>query len=110
MFGIAADKVTQSINKIDIQEGLNALAGTDGKISFGAALDYAKTKNLSNDELAGYLGVTPKAITDYVKDSGIRSGLNALVGTDGKINFDAALDYAKTKNLSNDELATYHHN
>lgn len=107
MFGIAADKVTQSINKIDIQEGLNALAGTDGKISFDAALDYAKTKNLSNDELAGYLGVTPKAITDYVKDSGIRSGLNALADSSGNITYDAALDFADDKDMTIDELASY---
>lgn len=107
MFGIAADKVTQSINKIDIQEGLNALAGTDGKISFDAALDYAKTKNLSNDDLAGYLGVTPKAITDYVKDSGIRSGLNALADSSGNITFDAALDFADDKDMTIDELASY---
>lgn len=107
MFGIAADKVTQSINTTNIRDGLNALAGTDGKISFDAALNYAKTNNLSNDQLAGYLGVTPKAITDYVKDSSIRTGLNALADTSGNITYDAALEFADDRDMTIDELATY---
>jgi hypothetical protein len=107
MFGIAADKVTQSINTTDIRDGLNALAGTDGKISFDAALNYARTNNLSNDQLATYLGVTPKQITDYVKDSSIRTGLNALADSSGNISYDAALDFADDRDMTIDELATY---
>ncbi|NBP58762.1 transcriptional regulator, partial [bacterium] len=106
-FGIDANKVTQSIKTTDIKEGLSGLAGTDGKISYDAALDFAKTKGLTNAELASYLGVTPQSITDYIKTSDISKGLSALAGTDGKIDIGQAIIYARNNKLSDAELAGY---
>ncbi|NBW22960.1 MAG: hypothetical protein EBR82_84950, partial [Caulobacteraceae bacterium] len=107
MFGIDANKVTQSIKTTDIKEGLSALAGTDGKIDIGQAIIYARNNKLSDAELAGYLGVTPETISNYITNRQIIAKLDTASGEDKKLSYSEILNFAEANNLSLEKVAEY---